>query len=67
MANITSLASIYIVDNYAKKSQYSLVPLPIPSLHNLNKEKAVLTKAKLSCQYKFHIQERFISTSYRMA
>lgn len=52
MANITSPASISIVDNYAKRSLYSLAPLPIPSLPNLNKEKAVLTKAKLSCQYK---------------
>jgi len=54
VANITSLTSIYIVDNYAKKSQYSLVPLSIPSLPNLNKEKAVLTKAKLSSHYKSH-------------
>lgn len=54
VANITSLASIYIRDNYAKKSQYSSVPLSIPSLPNLNKEKAVLTKVKLPHQSKSH-------------
>lgn len=54
VANITSPASTSIADNYAKRSLYSLAPLPIPSLPNLNKEKAGLTKAKLSCQYKSH-------------
>lgn len=61
VANITSPASISIVDNYAKRSLYSLAPLPIPSLPNLNKEKAGLTKAKLSASINHtHIQEWLI-------